>query len=48
MPGIQGTGLEDYYPIPSEELWSAILHKAFERLALCPLLGMDRQPEAGA
>jgi hypothetical protein len=36
VPGIQGSGLEDFYPIPSEEVWSAIEHKEFERISLHP------------
>lgn len=36
VPGIQGSGLADYYPVPSEELWSAVLRKAYERIALHP------------
>ncbi len=36
VPGIQASGLEDFYPIPSDERWSAIQHKDFERIALHP------------
>ena len=36
VPGIQASGLEDFYPIPPDELWSAIEHKEFERIALHP------------
>lgn len=36
VPGIQGTGLEDFYPLPPEEVWSAILHKHYERISLHP------------
>jgi len=36
VPGIQASGLDDYYPIPREELWSAIEHKEFGRISLHP------------
>jgi hypothetical protein len=36
VPGTQASGLEDFYPIPSEELWSALEHKEFERISLHP------------
>ncbi|MGH7664351.1 MAG: esterase/lipase family protein [Gemmatimonadaceae bacterium] len=36
VPGIQGTGLEDYYPLPREELWSAVVHKEYERISIHP------------
>ena len=36
VPGITGTGLEDYYPIPPEEVWSAILKKNYERISMHP------------
>jgi pimeloyl-ACP methyl ester carboxylesterase len=36
LPGITATGLEDFYPIPPEEVWTAVLRKQFERLALHP------------
>ncbi len=36
VPGIQGTGLEDFYPLPPDEVWSPIEHRDFERIALHP------------
>lgn len=33
VPGIQASGLEDFYPIPPDELWSAIANREFERIA---------------
>jgi predicted alpha/beta-fold hydrolase len=36
VPGITGTGLEDYYPIPPEEVWSAVLKKNYERISMHP------------
>ena len=36
VPGIQGSGLGDFYPLPFEERWSAIEHKEYERIALHP------------
>jgi|CXWL01.1.fsa_nt_gi hypothetical protein len=36
IPGIQGSALEDFYPMPSEALWSAVVTKEYERLALHP------------
>ena len=48
VPGIQASGLEDFYPIPSEERWSAIQHKEFERIALHPDNVLLRGRRAGA
>lgn len=38
LPGIQGTGLDDYYPLPREAVWSSpsLLHRDYERLSLHP------------
>ena len=36
VPGITATGLEDFYPIPPEEIWSAVLTKKYERISLHP------------
>ncbi len=36
VPGIKGSGLEDYYPIARQELWSAVLTKEYERVAMHP------------
>src|SRR6266540_373379 len=36
VPGITGTGLDDYYPIPPEEIWSAVLKKNYERISMHP------------
>ncbi len=36
LPGITATGLEDFYPIPPEEVWTAVLTKSFERISLHP------------
>lgn len=36
LPGITATVLDDYYPLEPEEVWSAIRHKEFERIALHP------------
>jgi len=36
LPGITATGLEDFYPIPPEEVWTAVLKKHFDRLSLHP------------
>jgi hypothetical protein len=36
LPGITATGLEDFYPIPPEEVWSAVLSKSYERISLHP------------
>ncbi|MEJ2009713.1 MAG: hypothetical protein P8Z30_16430 [Acidobacteriota bacterium] len=36
LPGITATGLEDFYPIPPEEVWTAVLTKGYERISLHP------------
>ena len=36
VPGITASGLEDFYPIPPEIVWSAIAHKRYERISLHP------------
>ena len=36
LPGIIATILDDYCPIVPEEVWSAVLHKEYERIALHP------------
>ena len=36
LPGITATGLEDFYPMPPEEVWTAVLKKHFDRLSLHP------------
>jgi len=36
VPGIEATGLQDYYVTPPDELWSAVLHKEWERISLHP------------
>src|SRR5712672_2276974 len=36
VPGITATTLEDFYPVEPETVWSAVLHKEFQRLALHP------------
>ena len=36
VPGITATSLEDAYPIVPEEVWSAVIHKEYERIALHP------------
>ena len=36
VPGITATGLEDYYPMPPEPVWSAVLTKDYDRLAMHP------------
>lgn len=36
LPGITATGLDDFYPIPPEEVWTAVLTKHFERISLHP------------
>ena len=36
IPGITGTGLHDFYPIPPKEIWSAILSKNYERISMHP------------
>ena len=36
IPGITGTGLRDEYPVSHETVWSQVLNKAYERIALHP------------
>ena len=36
VPGITGTGLADFYPIPPQEVWSAVLRKGYERISMHP------------
>lgn len=36
VPGITGTGLADFYPIPPEEVWSPVLRKSYERISIHP------------
>lgn len=36
VPGITASNLEDFYPIPPESVWSAILKKKYDRIALHP------------
>ena len=36
VPGITATSLEDAYPLVPEEVWSAVIHKEYERIALHP------------
>lgn len=36
VPGITATGLEDFYPIPPEEVWTAVLRKHYDRISLHP------------
>jgi len=36
VPGITATQLDDYYPLETEVVWSAILNKQWERIALHP------------
>jgi pimeloyl-ACP methyl ester carboxylesterase len=36
IPGITGTSLSDEYPLSAEPLWTAVLNKAYERIALHP------------
>jgi pimeloyl-ACP methyl ester carboxylesterase len=36
VPGITATTLSDYYPLPPEELWTAVLAKKYQRIALHP------------
>lgn len=36
VPGITATSLEDVYPIVPEEIWSAVINKEYERIALHP------------
>lgn len=36
VPGIKASGLDDYYPPERETLWSAVLSKAYDRVAMHP------------
>lgn len=36
IPGIKASGLDDYYPIEREALWSAVVSKAYDRVAMHP------------
>ncbi len=36
VPGMTGSTLEDAYPLPPEELWTAVLNREYERLSLHP------------
>ena len=36
IPGITASNLEDYYPIPPESIWSAVVDKKYDRIALHP------------
>jgi pimeloyl-ACP methyl ester carboxylesterase len=36
LPGITATTLEDFYPIEPEEVWTAMLAKEYQRIALHP------------
>lgn len=36
LPGILGTTLHDEYPLGGQDLWTAMLHKEYERLSLHP------------
>ena len=36
VPGIKASGLDDYYPIERETLWSAVVNKQYDRLAMHP------------
>jgi pimeloyl-ACP methyl ester carboxylesterase len=36
VPGITATNLDDFYPIPPESIWSAVLKKKYDRFALHP------------
>ncbi len=36
IPGITATVLDDTYPIEPEEIWSTVIHKDYERVALHP------------
>ena len=36
VPGITASSLVDEYPMGKEEIWSAVLNKAFERLSMHP------------
>ena len=36
VPGITASNLDDFYPLPPEAVWSAVLKKKYDRLALHP------------
>ena len=36
IPGITASNLEDFYPMPPESIWSAVLKKKYDRFALHP------------
>ena len=36
VPGLTATNLDDFYPIPPESVWSAVLNKKYDRWALHP------------
>ncbi|NVM20798.1 MAG: alpha/beta fold hydrolase [Desulfobacterales bacterium] len=36
VPGITASNLEDFYPVPPESVWSAVLNKKHDRFALHP------------
>src|SRR5687767_2426782 len=36
VPGLKASGLDDYYPIERETLWSSVVSKAYDRVAMHP------------
>jgi pimeloyl-ACP methyl ester carboxylesterase len=36
VPGITASNLDDFYPLPPEAVWSAVLKKKYDRIALHP------------
>jgi len=36
VPGMTASNLDDFYPMPPESVWSAVLHKKYDRWALHP------------
>lgn len=36
VPGITATALDDYYPVPPQAVWSAVLNKDYTRIAMHP------------
>lgn len=46
VPGITASNLDDFYPVPPESVWSAVLHKKYDRWALHPdnLIYETKQP----
>ncbi|MDY6837847.1 MAG: hypothetical protein SWH78_07720 [Thermodesulfobacteriota bacterium] len=36
VPGITASNLDDFYPIPPEAVWSTVLKKKYDRIALHP------------